>query len=633
MSIATLTIDIVGKLGSLEKDLAGLNGKIDSFSKSASSSLNVVKGALAALGVVISVDAFAGLVHSSIDTADAMGKAAQKAGMATKEFSALAYAARFSELDVEALGMSMKGLNTHLADAARGNTTAQQSFTALSLSINNQDGTLRTANQVLLDISEKFQKMPDGIEKSDLAVKLFGKSGLSMIPMLNAGKDGIQQLTAEAEKMGLVIDGKTAAAAERFNDNLTRAAAGVEGMKNQIGIGLLPVLNGLMDKFMEAGGGMDEFGNKTRGALDAANVRKWAEDALTGLAWVVDSAHGFQVVVESIGKTLGAGAAQALAISKLDFAGAAEIGRQWQADLEKSLDYTPMVDKTKKFFDELSRTVSVSGQTILLDSAAHAAEVQAIYDRAADESKAAVSGVTLKTTAELDAQYKIAQKYSEEAKKLSMGEQAYAISKIKERYQIELDAIKGMSNEKTIAAEIHKKMDIEIGAISSNLNSARIGANELLTDATAKASAERVAIEKSAAQAIASAQQPAYAAKIAVASAGAQTLGDVSLTVSQASDKFWTEFNSNFSSPGFATGGSFTVGGSGGTDTTPVRFMATPGERVTIQTPEQQRAGSGSITIQNLNLPGISNARQFVDELRQMLRSEPNLLTVGSRAG
>lgn len=41
---------------------------------------------------------------------------------------------------------------------------------------------------------------------------------------------------------------------------------------------------------------------------------------------------------------------------------------------------------------------------------------------------------------------------------------------------------------------------------------------------------------------------------------------------------------------GFAKGGSFMVGGDGGTDTTPVRFMATKGERVTVETPAQQRS-------------------------------------------
>jgi 23S rRNA pseudoU1915 N3-methylase RlmH len=51
---------------------------------------------------------------------------------------------------------------------------------------------------------------------------------------------------------------------------------------------------------------------------------------------------------------------------------------------------------------------------------------------------------------------------------------------------------------------------------------------------------------------------------------------------------------------GFARGGSFEVGGNGGTDSNLVAFRATKGERVTIQTPDQQRAGGGGNVI-NIN--------------------------------
>lgn len=50
----------------------------------------------------------------------------------------------------------------------------------------------------------------------------------------------------------------------------------------------------------------------------------------------------------------------------------------------------------------------------------------------------------------------------------------------------------------------------------------------------------------------------------------------------------------------FATGGSFFVGGPGGTDKTPVSFMATRGERVTVETPGQQRAGGGMVVHQHI---------------------------------
>lgn len=70
---------------------------------------------------------------------------------------------------------------------------------------------------------------------------------------------------------------------------------------------------------------------------------------------------------------------------------------------------------------------------------------------------------------------------------------------------------------------------------------------------------------------------------------------------------------------GFATGGSFivpggpgpalprawsgndwTVGGAGGTDSKMVSFMATPGERVLVQTPEQQRQSGGGSQVQRM---------------------------------
>ncbi len=45
--------------------------------------------------------------------------------------------------------------------------------------------------------------------------------------------------------------------------------------------------------------------------------------------------------------------------------------------------------------------------------------------------------------------------------------------------------------------------------------------------------------------------------------------------------------------PAFASGGSFLVGGSGGTDSQLVKFLASPEETVSIQTPAQRRAGQG----------------------------------------
>jgi hypothetical protein len=54
--------------------------------------------------------------------------------------------------------------------------------------------------------------------------------------------------------------------------------------------------------------------------------------------------------------------------------------------------------------------------------------------------------------------------------------------------------------------------------------------------------------------------------------------------------------------PGFATGGSFLVGGSGGTDNQLVQFMATPGEKVTVTPPNAK--GGLNIQVNVVNQSG-----------------------------
>ena len=71
----------------------------------------------------------------------------------------------------------------------------------------------------------------------------------------------------------------------------------------------------------------------------------------------------------------------------------------------------------------------------------------------------------------------------------------------------------------------------------------------------------------------------------------------------------------------FATGGSFVVGGSGGVDSQMVSMRASPGERVTVQTPQQVRKGSEAA---QLGTSGGAAAPQV--NIRQITLVDPALL-------
>ena len=75
--------------------------------------------------------------------------------------------------------------------------------------------------------------------------------------------------------------------------------------------------------------------------------------------------------------------------------------------------------------------------------------------------------------------------------------------------------------------------------------------------------------------------------------------------------------------PGFATGGDFKVGGSGGTDSQVVAFRATPNERVSIRTPTQGSAGEQGSSVTN-NFYNNLSVGDGVSEQKVLVALEQN---------
>lgn len=197
-------------------------------------------GAALAATLTVAAGAMAKLGLDAINTADEVSKAAQSIGIGTEELSRLRYAADLSGVSFEELQANIGRLNRGILDAAQGSGTAQAAFDRLGIVVRNNDGTLKTSTQVLQELADRFQAMPDGVAKSALAMDIFGRRGAAMIPLLNAGSQGIAELTAEAGRFGVVISEQTGRQAEEFNDNLDRMKGAFSSVASQIAYDMLP---------------------------------------------------------------------------------------------------------------------------------------------------------------------------------------------------------------------------------------------------------------------------------------------------------------------------------------------------------------------------------------------------------
>ncbi|HHW2917463.1 TPA: hypothetical protein ACUUBP_000042 [Pseudomonas aeruginosa] len=293
-----------------------------------------VNGVLANLGVGVSLAGIGAMIKSSIDSADALDEMAQRTGIAVESLSLLVPAAELSAVSTEKFEAGLKKLATGMLEAATGSEASAQKFGALGVAVQNQDGTLRDSEQVLLDLADRFKAMPDGAEKAALAVDIFGKAGAEMIPFLNQGRDGIGALKQEAAELGLQLSADTAAQAGNFNDALDKLKLATQSIGNQIIASLLPALNDMAGGMVESA----KQGGTLRVILDGVVL------VLKTLALGVATVGKAFV---ALGEAIGGGVAAAVEALKGNTVGAKAI----IADLKGSL--IQRLDELASFRDSL----------------------------------------------------------------------------------------------------------------------------------------------------------------------------------------------------------------------------------------------------------------------------------------
>lgn len=263
MSLGTLTVDLVMKTGKFETDTKRAEKRAKEMAKNIDATVSKVGTALAS-AAAIGFGAFAVGVKSAIDAADQMGEAAEKIGVTTEALSELSFAAKLSAVEQETLQKALAKLSVDL--------TKQDSILK-SLGI-----TATTADGALMQLATLFQEMPNGLEETAAAAKIFGERiGPDLVPLLNRGASGIQQLRERARELGVTISSETAKAAGDFNDSMDEIKFAMDGAFRKVAEQLLPK--------------MEEFSKYIASPEFAANIN-------TGVTAILKIVNAIGLVVE-----------------------------------------------------------------------------------------------------------------------------------------------------------------------------------------------------------------------------------------------------------------------------------------------------------------------------------------------
>lgn len=313
------------------------------------SELLSLKRLLPTIGLATAVTGAVLLGKRALQTADEVGKLGQQIGATTEHVSVFVREAELGNATIDDTRAGLGALATNLLKLQQGQQKAAQGFAELGLSAKDFVGldTVEASEKVAVALA----KESDATKRAALAKQLLGDAGQKLLPtLLELADKGLAGATAEAAKLGLVIDDKLAGAAQAANDSFTVISQQVRGLAIQFVSGLAPAVVQAMTSFSDATAG-----------TGVESIQKWGQitGRVVGLVINLLNLLGGIVggVFELLGNAIGASFAQIKAILSGNFSEALAISKAYYEDQAKLINdtFVGAVADTKKLINDLNK--------------------------------------------------------------------------------------------------------------------------------------------------------------------------------------------------------------------------------------------------------------------------------------
>lgn len=247
MALATLSIDLVAKMATFEKDLQRTVKVVEGSAGQMSGALALVKSSVAGLAGAFSVGIAVDFVRNTINSVDALNDLKDATGSSVENLSALEDIALRNGNSFEAMASSVVKFNKVLTEATPGSDMAK---TLQSIGLNAAELRKMDPSEALLKTAQALAGYADDGNKARLIQDLFGKSIREAGPWL---KD-----LAEAGQLNAKVTAEQADEAERYNKNVAAMQKNVLDLARYLSIDLVTGINAAA-KAMKEGGLLEGF--------------------------------------------------------------------------------------------------------------------------------------------------------------------------------------------------------------------------------------------------------------------------------------------------------------------------------------------------------------------------------------
>ena len=244
-----------------DSDLKKGEASVDGF-------LGKIKDAGSAIAIAFGVTKIKGFIDGQLQAAGALRRSSATLGIATQQLQAYELAAQLAGVEGDAMTTGLRFLNRNLAQATSGSAEAAKEFSSVGISFKDSTGHARAAGDVIEELADKVAGLSNPAERTALAMRLLGRGGAQLIPLLSKGSGAFREATAEVKKLGGGLDDAFLAKAKEASHAQHELDFALVGLKTEIAGELLPAfkeivttVTGWVVRIREATRGTNTFRN------------------------------------------------------------------------------------------------------------------------------------------------------------------------------------------------------------------------------------------------------------------------------------------------------------------------------------------------------------------------------------
>lgn len=238
----------------LEELLVAIGFDVDTDGiEEAQGKLDKFKGFVTKIGAVVAAGtaAISAMSYATAGMATDLTRTANGISITTEELQKLIHAGSRVGITADQISGSLESLNDNVYGTFEGNQDAISMFSRLGVELRNVNGTLKSTDQIFMDVTDAFNKFPDGPVKAAMANKMFGASGRDMLLMVKQGSTEIKRAGKEFKEWGGVLSEDAIKNSLAFKHSLSEMWSLLKIVYTLIAQQLLPVVTGVIKSFKE----------------------------------------------------------------------------------------------------------------------------------------------------------------------------------------------------------------------------------------------------------------------------------------------------------------------------------------------------------------------------------------------